>query len=599
VTGFAVALSLGATVLPEGLTRFGLWAPGCDTVALEVEGLAPLAMQRDPEGVFRATAACGAGAAYRYRVAKDLAVPDPVARAQQDDVHGASLVVDPCAYAWKHADWRGRPWHETILYEVHVGAAGGFAGVQAMLPRLAELGVTAIELMPIADFPGRHNWGYDGVLQYAPDASYGTVDQLKALIDAAHGLRLMVFLDVVYNHFGPDGNYIGTYAPDFFHHDSHTPWGQGIDFGQPMVRRFFIENALYWLGEYRFDGLRFDAVHAIGDNDFLRVMAAELRAAAEPDRHIHLVLENEHNAASLLRRSPHAAGYDAQWSDDFHNTLHVLLTGEIEAYYESFVDAAPLLAVCLAQGFAYQGQPSPHHDGRPRGEPSAHLPPTAFVSFLQNHDQVGNRAMGERLVQLAHPDALRAATVLLLLAPQIPMLFFGEEFASRTPFLFFTDFHDALADAVRKGRRREFARFAAFADAEARRQIPDPNDPATFHNSIIDPGEALSADNAAWLRLHADLLRLRHSQIIPRLPGASSVGAVALGSHAVRAAWRLGDGAVLTIAANFGGDAVACAPGPGAVLVFARAGVVVSNPLASISDTLGPRTAVVWLEQIV
>jgi maltooligosyltrehalose trehalohydrolase len=589
---FAVDLTWGATPDGAGRTRFALWAPGREAVTLEIAGMPAQAMTRDADGMFRATAACGAGSAYRYRVAPDLAVPDPAARAQQGCVHDPSLVVDPRAFDWQNADWRGRPWHEVVLYEVHVGAAGGFAGVQAMLPRLAKLGVTAIELMPIADFPGQRNWGYDGVLPYAPDTAYGSVDALKRLIDTAHGLQLMVFLDVVYNHFGPDGNYLGSYAPDFFHRDSHTPWGQGIDFGQPMVQRYFIENALYWLMEYRFDGLRFDAVHAIGDNEFLRAMAAELRARVEPGRHIHLVLENEHNAAGLLRAAPDQPGYDAQWSDDFHNSLHVLLTGETEAYYESFVDGAALLARCLSEGFAYQGDPSPHHDGKPRGEPSAHLPPTAFVSFLQNHDQVGNRAIGERLIALAHPEALRAATVLLLLAPQIPMLFFGEEWGARTPFLFFTDFHDELADAVREGRRREFARFNSFADEAARARIPDPNDPATFRSSIADPGEAGSAGHAAWFGLHVDLLRLRRRQIIPRLPGTRSLGAAAIGTHAVRAAWRLGDGSTLTIGANFGAQAVTCEAGAGALLM------AVGPQRDATADTLPPRSAAVWLETL-
>ena len=592
---FAQDLMLGATPDGAGLVRFAFWAPGCQSVTLELEGQPPLGMSRDADGLFSVMAPCAAGTPYRYRVSPDLTVPDPASRAQQGDVHDASLVVDPRAYHWQFADWAGRPWHETVLYEVHVGAAGGFAGVMQMLPRLAKLGVTAVELMPIADFPGGHNWGYDGVLPYAPDAAYGTVDDLKRLIDAAHGLQMMIFLDVVYNHFGPDGNYIGGYAPDFFRSDVPTPWGQAIDFRQPPVRRYFIENALYWLMEYRFDGLRFDAVHAIGDLGFLREMAAEIRATVEPGRHVHLVLENEHNNASLLRAGPGEAGYDAQWADDFHNTLHVLLTGETEGYYESFVNAAPLLARCLAEGFAYQGDPSPHHDGRPRGEPSGHLPPTSFVSFLQNHDQTGNRAMGERLISLAHPDALRAAAVLLLLAPQIPMLFMGEEWGTRTPFLFFTDHHDDLADAVREGRRKEFARFAAFTNPEAREQIPDPNSAETFRRSIPDPIEAEGPDHAAWLGLHVDLLRLRRRQIIPRLPGTSSLGAQALGSHAVRASWRLGDGAVLTIAANFGDAAVPCAAGPGPILVTSFPAQAAAP--AADDASLNPRTATVWLEQ--
>jgi maltooligosyltrehalose trehalohydrolase len=586
MSGFVRRLPFGAT--PQGeATEFRLWAPGAEAVTLETEGMAPLAMQPDGDGVFIALAPCGAGTRYRYRVAPDLAVPDPAARAQDGGVHDASLVVDPLAYAWRHPDWQGRPWHETVLYELHAGAMGGFRGVAAQLPQLAKLGVTAVELMPIAAFPGERNWGYDGVLPYAPASSYGAPDELKHMIDTAHGLELMVFLDVVYNHFGPDGNYIGSYAPNFFRDDVPTPWGQAIDFRQPQVRRYFIENALYWLEEYRFDGLRFDAVHAIGDPGFLQEMAREIRATVAPGRHVHLVLENEHNNASLLRTGPNAPGYDAQWSDDFHNCLHVLLTGETEAYYESFADAAPLLARCLAEGFAYQGEVSPHH-GEKRGEPSAHLPPTDFVAFLQNHDQIGNRAFGERLTVLAHPDALRAATLLLLLSPQIPMLFMGDEWGSRQPFLFFTGHHDELADAVREGRRKEFAKFAAFQDPEKREKIPDPNDVGTFRTSIPDPTEAERAEHSAWHGFYVDLLRLRSRRIVPRLIGSASLGAQALGSHAVRAAWRMGDGALLTIAANFGDQAVTCEPGAGYVLAATGGEAAAELPA---------RSATAWLDQ--
>ena len=351
----------------------------------------------------------------------------------------------------------------------------------------------------------------------------------------------MVFLDVVYNHFGPDGNWLPVYAPEFFRQDEPTPWGAAIDYRRPDVRRFFTENALYWLGEFRFDGLRLDAVHAISDPDWIDEMAREARAAF-PDRHIHLVLENEKNEASHLRKQ-----VDAQWNDDFHNVMHVLLTGETHAYYESFADhPAERLARSLGEGFIYQGEPSPHHGGRPRGTPSADLRPTAFVNFLQNHDQTGNRALGERLTKLADPAALKAAIALLLLSPPIPLIFMGEETGSTRPFLFFTDFHDELADAVREGRRKEFAGFPAFADPEKRKAIPDPNGPATFEAS--KPVEEAGA--AAWRTLYRNLIALRREQIVPRLRGATAMGAEAIGDKAVRARWRMGDGAVLTIVCN-------------------------------------------------
>ncbi len=354
MTSFARDLPFGATLVAPDRTRFRLWAPACQAVAVEIDGGTSVAMRRSAEGWFEAEARCGAGARYRYRVDDGLVVPDPASRAQGDDVHDPSLVVDPRAYRWRHPDWPGRKWRETVLYELHVGALGGFAGVQAALPGLAELGITAVELMPINDFPGRRNWGYDGVLSFAPDRAYGTPDELKALVDAAHSSGLMIFLDVVYNHFGPDGNYLASYAPGFFRDDIATPWGSAIDFRRPEVRRFFTENALHWLMEYRFDGLRLDAVHAISEADWLDQMAAEVRATIEPGRHVHLVLEHDGNAAEHLRRQ-----FDAQWNDDAHHVLHVLLTGERDGYYADYAERpADKLARCLAEGFIYQGEAS-------------------------------------------------------------------------------------------------------------------------------------------------------------------------------------------------------------------------------------------------
>ncbi len=554
-------LSFGANRDGDGRTHFSLWAPDCRTVSLEIDGSASTAMQPQGDGWFAATVSCAAQARYRYRVGPDLAVPDPASRAQATDVHDPSLVIDPRAYAWQNTAWRGRPWHETVLYEAHVGLLGGFTGLAQKLPELVDLGITAVELMPVADFPGPRNWGYDGVLPFAPDRAYGTPDDLKALIDRAHGLGLMMFLDVVYNHFGPDGNYLGAYASPFFRHDTTTPWGPAIDFRRPQVRQFFIENALYWLMEYRFDGLRLDAVHAIGDPGWLDALAAEVRQTVEPDRHVHLVLEHDGNAASHLSR-----GFDAQWNDDGHHVLHVLLTGERDGYYGDYADApARHLARCLAEGFIYQGDPSPYRDGESRGEPSAHLSPTSFVLFLQNHDQVGNRAFGERLSQLCPPDTLRAATALMLLSPQIPLLFMGEEEASATPFLYFTSHNDELAVAVRNGRRREFARFPAFASAKDQSRIPDPNDPATFQAS--DPLLKASSDRSTrWRAFVRDLLAVRRDAITPFLQGAQSIEAHAIGDTAVRATWRLDNKSILTIAVNFGGDAVPCRAGDGRVL---------------------------------
>jgi len=356
-----------------------------------------------------------------------------------------------------------------------------------------------------------------------------------------------VILDVVYNHFGPDGNYLASYAPKFFRDDVKTPWGPAIDFRRPQVRQFFTENALYWLMEYRFDGLRFDAVHAITEADWLDEMAAAVRASVEQDRHVHLVLEHDGNVAEHLRRD-----FDAQWNDDAHHVLHVMLTGENEGYYRDYADcSADRLARALREGFVYQGEPSAQREGEPRGTPSLDLAPTAFVLFLQNHDQTGNRAFGDRLTVLAKPEALEAAIALQLLCPQIPLIFMGEEVGSPTPFQFFTDHHGELADAVRDGRRKEFASFAAFSDPARRERIPDPNAVGTFERSRPAPDTNNSAE---WSDLYHRLLAVRRDHIVPRLKDARAIRAEAIGPAAVVARWRLGD-AVLTIATNLGSEA--------------------------------------------
>lgn len=564
----------GPEPLAGGGTRFAIWAPGVDALMLEIEGAAPVPMTPEAGGWFAADTDAAPGTQYRFRLPDGTAVPDPASRAQAGDVHGWSVVTDPAAYAWRETGWRGRPWTQAVIQEVHVGVLGGYAGVVERLDDIAATGFTAIELMPLAATGGTRNWGYDGVLPYAPNAAYGSPDDLKALVDAAHARGLMIFLDVVYNHFGPDGNYLSAYAPDFFRADVHTPWGGAIDFSREPVAHFFIDNALYWLGEMGFDGLRLDAVHAIGDDAFLDRLAREVRGAF-PDRHVHLVLENEHNDPDRL-----AGAYEAQWNDDFHNVLHVLLTGETHGYYRDFADApAAMLARCLAEGFIYQGQGSPNQKGKPRGAPSGHLSPIRFVSFLQNHDQIGNRALGERLTRLTDPARLRAATALLLLCPQIPLTFMGDEHGSDAPFLFFTDFHDDLADAVRNGRRAEFAGHPGFGDEEAREAIPDPNARSTFEASRPLPGP----DAAAWRALYRQLLTIRRDRIVPLLDDAMAIGAEGIGDRAVRARWRLGE-RVLTLAINLG-DEAAAVTGEGDTL-FA---------LGDVGDTLPPAGFAAWL----
>lgn len=570
----------GPAWLGDGRVRLRLWAPGQARVAVDLDGQGVFVMNRLADGWFDYETEAADGQKYRFRINNDFVVPDPAARAQADGVHGWSVLVSPEGYAWRNPEWLGRAWSDAVIYEVHPGLLGGFAGVTDRLPALSALGITTLQLMPVNSFSGSRNWGYDGVLPYAPAGAYGSPDDLKALVDAAHGLGMMVLLDVVYNHFGPDGNYLPAYAKSFFDEARHTPWGPAIAFGEEPVARFFIENALYWLETFRFDGLRFDAVHAIADNHFLDRLAAEVRARC-PDRHIHLILENEGNDPDRL-----SGGYDAQWNDDFHNVMHVLLTDETSSYYQDFADRpAERLARSLAEGFIYQGEGSPNHDGRPRGAPSRHLPPTAFVNFLQNHDQVGNRALGERLTTLVAPDRLRAAMALLLMSPQIPMLFMGEESGSETPFLFFTDFHDDLADAVREGRRREFAKFPAFADPQARAAIPDPNAAPTFEASRPSPGP----DAESWRQLIATLLRLRRDNLAPHIDGAGSLGARAIGAKSVQAAWRLGS-KTYTVAVNLGEAAAPLCPAPA------------GPPLVVVGDQprnrqLPPGSFAAWLAQ--
>jgi len=591
MTSAAHGQRVGAWTLPDGRTRFRIWAPSAPPgFALEVQGHEPIPLQPRDDGYAEATVPCPPGTRYRYRLDENLAVPDPASRLQDGDVHDDSIVVASGGYPWRNPDWLGRPWEESVIYEAHPGLAGGFAGLAQRLPALAELGVTTLELMPIADFPGPRNWGYDGVLPYAPDRAYGTPDELKHLIDTAHGLRMNVMLDVVYNHFGPDGNYLPRYAAPFFRSDVCTPWGAAIDFRQPAVRRYFQDNALYWLTEYRFDGLRLDAVHAIEDHGWLRELAHNIRKSIPPPRHIHLVLENDNNDAGLLQ-----AGYDAQWNDDVHHVYHHLLTGERQGYYRDYVDApAASLARALSGGFIYQGEHSAHRD-RPRGQDSTGLPPTAFVNFLQNHDQTGNRGRGERLLGLdsVDPQALRAAVAALLLAPQVPLLFMGEELGARAPFLYFTSHPDPeLARAVREGRRSEFPEIT---ESPGEPPIPDPNDPATYAAS--DPWSA--PPDAQWWPYYQELLQVREHLVVPRLRGAQSAGAAALGRCALRACWRMGDGARLSLHLNLDPQAAQPVPAeqrpaahatlvfesvPGAALRLAQGELPAATAICTIED---------------
>ena len=556
-------MPFGAEPGPDG-TRFRLWAPGAQRVELGlVDGGSTRwrRLARTLDGWHEALhARAPAGTRYRYRIDDELEVPDPASRYNPGDVHGDSEVVDPRSFSWSDGDWRGRPWHEAVIYELHVGTftpEGTFGGVEQRLDHLVELGVTALELMPLADFPGGRNWGYDGVLPFAPDARYGTPDDLKSLVAAAHARGLMVLVDVVYNHFGPEGNYLPRIAPAFFTDRHRTPWGAGLNFDgrdAHVVRDFFVHNALYWLEEFHVDGLRLDAVHAIlddSDPDFLTELARAVHAGPGRDRHVHLVLENDRNESRRLARDAARRPllYTAQWNDDLHHVVHHLLTGETAGYYADYADdALARLGRCIAEGFAYQADPSRLRNGEVRGEPSGHLPPEAFVNFLQNHDQVGNRAFGERLHALASPDALRGALAAVLLAPSPPLLFMGEEFGALTPFVFFCDFGGDLAQAVREGRRAEFAGFAPFHDEAAAASIPDPVDARTFEQSRLDWDAARRPPHDAWLSFYRRLLGLRTTSIVPLVPHiVPGTASHAVHDGALTVRWPLDDGRALVV----------------------------------------------------
>lgn len=518
----------------EGVV-FRLWAPAAGEVSVLLDEAREHPLEPVGEGWWWSRPLeATAGSDYRFRIDRGgRPVPDPASRQQRDDVHGPSVLVAPVS----PPSWSGRPWEETILYELHVGTGSGrygtFSSLTSQLRPLAETGITAVELLPVADFPGRRNWGYDGVLPFAPDTAYGTPGELRALVEAAHGEGLAIWLDVVYNHFGPEGNYLHLYAPQFFNKDVHTPWGAAIDFSVPQVRRFFIENAIYWTRDIGFDGLRLDAVHAIHDDStphILNELASVVRretGAGDREHPIHLVLENDRNQARYLGSDPEL--YTAQWNDDIHHAWHVLLTGEDHGYYRGFSrDPESDLIRALTTGFVYQGE-SPPGEKAPRGEPSGHLAPTRFIAFLQNHDQVGNRAFGDRLLTLADPRALRAAVTTQLLCPQIPLLFMGEPWGAENPFQFFCDFGEDLAQAVREGRRSEFGL----------EDLPDPAAEETFLRSR--PGTPPSIDSGSpWIAWYRQLLLLRTRYLVPLLPYIRPGTAAGGGDEAVVIHWEPG-----------------------------------------------------------
>jgi maltooligosyltrehalose trehalohydrolase len=518
---------------PQGdATRFVVWAPRARELAVRVHtgsasGDHPLA--RDERGVFSAIVpGVKAGDDYAYRIDNGPERPDPASRWQPHGVHGASRVVDPDAFAWSDHAWKGIEMADYVIYELHVGTFTPEGTFDAVIPRLAALralGITAIELMPVAQFPGERNWGYDGVELYAPQNSYGGPEGLKRLVNAAHAEGLAVVLDVVYNHVGPEGNYLSEYAP-YFTDVYRTPWGSAVNYDGPdsdEVRRFVIENACYWVTEFHMDALRLDAIHGIFDFQARHILA-ELTArvhalARELDRIVQVIAESDLNDPRLLRPADRGGfAMDAQWSDDFHHAVHVALTGESSGYYEGFAHYGGVAAVAdaLARRFVFQGQYAPHRRRR-HGAPATDVSADHFIISIQNHDQVGNRATGDRLSALVPPDALRLAAALLLLAPYVPMLFMGEEYGEVAPFLYFVSHSDPdLVQAVRAGRREEFASFGWTGD------VPDPQSEETFARSRIRFELGSQGEHAKLRSMYRELLAIRREEPALR-PGAARI----------------------------------------------------------------------------
>lgn len=506
--------NLGAVPLGDGRVRFRVWAPRCRRVHVEVVHPRSTRVTLRPSagGYFIGTARAEAGFRYFYLLDGARRRPDPASRSLPEGVHGPSEVVDTRAFAWTDAAWRGLPLTDMVIYEIHVGTftpEGTFDSVIPRLERLKELGVTAIELMPVASFPGFRNWGYDGVGLFAPQRSYGGPAGLQRLVDACHGRGLAVILDVVYNHPGPEGNYLAKFGP-YFTDRYTTPWGQAVNYDgedSRRVRDFVIANALYWVREYHIDGLRLDAIHGIFDGSKVHILQelndAVQRLARRLGRIVPVVAESDLNDRQVIdpvRKGGY--GLAGQWSDDFHHSLHTLLTGEQDGYYQDF-GSLKQLAKAYTDGFVYDGQDS-RFRGRPHGTSTRDLPPERFVVCAQNHDQVGNRARGERLSSLLDFEALKLAASAVLLSPYVPLLFMGEEYGERAPFLFFTDFEGpALQAAVGRGRREEFAAFGWSGE------VPDPQDPLTFTRSkLIWALQTQEPHRWLW-EYYRTLLRLR------------------------------------------------------------------------------------------
>ncbi|MGQ9676197.1 MAG: malto-oligosyltrehalose trehalohydrolase [Chloroflexota bacterium] len=521
-------LDMGAHLLPDSGVVFRVWAPNARRVDAElytVKGTTEHPLRPEGDGLFSGmVSSASAGTLYKFRLDGQHSYPDPYSRKQPQGVHGPSEVVDP-RFLWTDSAWKGIASDELIIYELHVGTftpEGTFQGVIDQLDELKSLGVTAIELMPVAEFPGKRNWGYDGVYLFAPSMNYGGVQGLKRLVDATHQRGLAILLDVVYSHLGPSGNYLRAYARQYFTDRHRTPWGEAMNYDGPgshWVRHFAIQNACYWINEFHLDGLRLDATHAIHDSspvNILQEIAETARATAPPHRRPIIITENENNDVRLIR-SPSRGGYglDGVWADDFHHTVHTYLTGEQDGYYTDYPPDLENVAFTIEQGFLYQGEMSTHL-GRPRGTRVTDEPAWKFIFCIQNHDQVGNRAFGGRLNHELYIGDYHVATALLLLVPETPLLFMGQEFAASSPFLYFTDHEPDLGKLVTEGRREEFKHFAAFSSPANRALIPDPQAESTFQKSKLDLAERFA--HAETYRLYKDLIALRRTDPVLREP---------------------------------------------------------------------------------
>ncbi len=566
MTGFEPGL--GAWVTPEG-TQFRVWSPDSKSLDLIV------APSSEASGSVRPLKPSGdgyftghfqdlpAGTRYQFRIDGEHAYPDPASRFQPEGVHGPSEVVDPSRFHWTDADWTGVNMEDLILYELHVGAftpTGTFTGVCEKLTKLKDLGVTAIELMPVADFPGNRNWGYDGVDLFAPARCYGTPDQLRRLVNEAHALNIGVVLDVVYNHLGPDGAYLGAFSPYYFSSRHKSPWGDAINFdGKHCAhsRNFFIENALYWVHEYHIDGLRLDATHAMVDDSpthFLKELGQKVRASLPGGRNLLLIAEDDRNRAKLiLPEEKGGFGLDGVWADDFHHQMRRLLAGDDEGYFQDFSGTAKDLAQTIRQGWFFTGQKSAFRK-RARGTSTEGILLNQFIHCLQNHDQVGNRALGDRLHFAVDPASFRAASALHLLLPATPLIFMGQEWAASTPFCYFTDHPEALGKAVTQGRRNEFRHFKAFSEADSILSIPDPQAPSTFINSKLNWEERQRGPHTGMLNLYRDLINLRKSEPALQKSFHPSFEIEALGKNTLAMKRQTGDSSSLLVVACLKGQ---------------------------------------------